>query len=132
MARTDPAVVDYAKKLLRLSLDGDDLSEERVLAVLETLRRKPPPRHRSILQAYLHEIRRQLKKSQAIIEYAGEPTTEQIEAIVQSLCGKYHRTVTPVPRENRELIAGIRVFIADDVYDLSVAGRLAALARAVH
>jgi F-type H+-transporting ATPase subunit delta len=44
---------------------------------------------------------------------------------------KYGRTVKATARPNKELLAGVRVQVGDDIYESSVAGQLAALASSV-
>jgi F-type H+-transporting ATPase subunit delta len=54
-----------------------------------------------------------------------------LSTIAAALTQKYGHKVSATSRPNPALIAGIKVSIADDVYESSVAGQLSALASAV-
>ena len=120
---------DYARKLVSLSLDeAGRISDERVNAILQVLKEKPPRQLKLILKIYLYYIKQEIRRSEAVLEYAGEIQPAAVEAIERDLSSRYHRSVSSVTRENPDLIAGLRVTIGDDVYDASVAGHLEKLA----
>jgi len=124
------ALKEKARKLVALSLDeSGQVSAERVEAVLQALRERRPPAHLPLLRLYLRAIEREERKSRAYVAYAGEPSQEALERIRSELSARYGRGIDVQASENRELIAGLRVRIADDVYDASVAGRLSLLER---
>ena len=123
---------DYARKLVSLSLDeAGRISDERVNAILQVLKEKPPRHFKLILKIYLYYVKQEIRRSEAVLEYAGEIQPAAVEAIEGDLSSRYHRSVSSVTRENPELIAGLRVTIGDDVYDASVAGHLEKLANNV-
>ncbi|MBE3589757.1 MAG: ATP synthase F1 subunit delta [Firmicutes bacterium] len=69
---------------------------------------------------------------EAVVETArelDEASRERLEAAVRRLAGD--RAVRLVVKPNPELVGGVRVRIADRVFDASVAGKLARLRRAV-
>lgn len=69
---------------------------------------------------------------EAVVETArelDEPARKELEAAVRRLAGD--RPVRLKVRTNPELVGGVRVRIADRVFDASVAGKLARLRRAV-
>lgn len=116
---------DQAKKLLRLSLDErGDLSAERVSGVLAALKKYPPRGYRLVLRAYHRVVERELRKSEAMVEHAGEISKASLQKIADQLTAQYERTISVQSAPNPKLLAGLRVRIGDDVYDSSLAGRL--------
>lgn len=131
MKKQDQAQRHYAKQLTQLSLDSDGrVSPERVSALLETLKQKSPPKLARILKLFAYYLSKEVKRGELKIEYAGSlgnSTTAELQAAFSK---KYGCELTVVAQECSDLIAGLRVHVADDVYDSSVKGRLAALAQA--
>ena len=125
-------VRELAKKLAQLSLDEEGrVLEEKVSAVLESLRANPPREHRALLRAYMERIKREIAKGVAVVEYAGKPNLAAIESLKQELVEHYGCSIEVELRENAELLAGIRVKVGDDVYEDSAATRIRPLARAL-
>lgn len=120
----DKAIREYAKKLALISLENGHISNERVSAVLETLRQSPPRKISTVLKYYAFYIRREMKKSQMQVEYAGELNASSVESLKTHFSKTYNRPLSVLTQENKKLIAGLRIHIGDDVYDSSVAGRL--------
>ncbi len=132
MAKAEKSNKDFARKLVQLSLDDGTVSEEKVEAILAVLAENPPRRFKPILKQYLRIIKQEIRKSQAVVEHCGELGEETLRNLESRLTARYSRTIQVTTRENPDLIAGIRVSIADDVYDISLAGQLETLASAVH
>ena len=124
MLNTDKRLVQYAKKLVQISIEDGRVSDERVKAIMGTFASRPPRRFKTILKLYLYYIKRELRKSQAVIEYAGSINKSSIETIERNLTSHYGRPITVTLSENQELLAGIRSSVADDVYDSTIAGSL--------
>jgi F0F1-type ATP synthase delta subunit len=123
---------ELSKKLVRLSLDDDSrVDEEKVLEVLDSLRSLPTSDQKLLLRFYLDQIKKEMEKSVAILEYAGKPSDEAIEALKQKLSLQYGRSIVVEMRKNQDLLAGIRVSVGDDVYEDSAATRLRPLIRAL-
>ena len=123
---------ELSKKLVRLSLDDESrVDEEKVLEVLDSLRTLPTSDQKLILRFYLDQIKKELEKGVAIVEYAGKPSDEAIEALKQKLSLQYGRSIDVEMRKNQDLLIGIRVSVADDVYEDSAATRLRPLIRAL-
>ena len=121
----------FAKKLAELSLEEGLVSAEKVDAVLETLRKHPSRKPKTVLKHYLYYIRQAVNRSRAVIEYSGQIDDAAIAAIERHLSQNYNRTITTATVENESLIAGFRISIGDDIFDASVAGRLNNLAKSV-
>lgn len=118
------------KQFVQLSLEGGVVSAERVAGVLAYWEKNPPARPQLVLQAYHKAIAAELAKGEAKVEHAGEVAPAALTAIAAALSKRYGRVVTMVTKPNPALLAGIRVRIADDVYESSVSGQLQALAAA--
>lgn len=123
---------DFAKKLARLSLDvGGQISAERVQSVLSSLGGQTVRARRALLKAYLHYLQIEDRRGRLLVEHAGDIAPAELEAMRDRLGKKYARTLRLETRENTALIAGLRASVADDIYESSVAGRLATLQSAL-
>lgn len=123
----DKQIKDFAKQLLKMSLDGSDVSAERVDGVLKALDKNPPRHHIALLKAYLKLVQREVAKSTAIVSHAGTLSSEATGVIAAQLSKKYGRAISTVTREDPSLIAGLRVVVDCDVYDSSVSSALSSL-----
>lgn len=127
--RPNTTTREFARRLLALSLDETgQVSEERVGAILESLSGRPPRNLKPLLKNYLHFIIREIRKGEAVVEHAGEIGAVETRKIERALRRHYGRPITCVLRAAPGLIAGVRVSVADDIYDASVAGHLEKLA----
>ncbi len=122
--QTDKKLRKFAKGLAELSLEEGVVSADKVGAVLQTLKKRPPLQLKTVLKYYLYYIKRAIDRSRAVIEYAGALDDSSIAIIHKSLTETYRRTLTLESRENPSLIAGFRIAVGDDLYDASVTGRL--------
>ena len=125
--KQDKQIKNFAKQLLQASLDSGEVSAERVDGVLKSLAKNPPRHHIATLKTYLKLVERELAKGTAVINYAGELSSDTITGIVNQLSAKYGRSITSVLREDPSLVAGLRVVVDCDVYDASIASSLASL-----
>lgn len=114
----------FVKKLVRLSFREGNICAERVRAVLQLLAQKKPSKHKKILQLYLHYIKRELNRTQALLEYTGALSDETLQVIATKLSSLYKRPISIKTRENTALLAGFRLFVDDDIYDSSLSERL--------
>lgn len=119
-----------ARKLLDLSLANGQLDQERVNGVLEYCRKQPTSLRRKLLAAYLKQVRREIQKSEALIEHAGPINQQIIASVTASLSQIAGKPISATTRENPALIAGLRIRLGDDVWDNSVADKLTKLAHA--
>ena len=125
--KQDKQIKNFAKQLLQASLDSGEVSAERVDGVLKSLAKNPPRHHIATLKTYLKLVEREVAKGTAVINYAGELSSDMIAGIVNQLSVKHGRSITSVLREDPRLIAGLRVVVDCDVYDASIASSLASL-----
>lgn len=120
---SQPAKI-FAKKLLAISLENNRVSEEKVTAILQTLKSNPPRRYKEILEIYLLKIRAELRKENATIEHSGVLSSAAVNDIKENLTKYYNRDIKVSEQNVPELLAGVRIRVADDVWDTSVLSRL--------
>jgi F-type H+-transporting ATPase subunit delta len=117
----------FARQLFQLSMEGGVVSPERVAGVLAYVEKHRPAHPAALLKAYRRLIAAELARGQAEIEHAGSVSDEMIQNIAAAMSKKYGRVIAASAKPGASLIAGLRVRVGDDVYEASVAGRLAAL-----
>lgn len=120
-------IKEFAKQLLKMSLENGEVSSERVHGVLKSLEKSGQRHQLAVLKAYLKLVEREVAKSTAVISHAGRLSPELAANVAQQLSKKYNRNIAPVTREDSSLIGGLRVVVDCDVYDASIASTLASL-----
>jgi F-type H+-transporting ATPase subunit delta len=120
-----------ARQLAQMSLVDGVVSGERVAGVLEYIEKHRPANPVQVLKAYHRFIALELAKARAVVEHAGPVSDEVLRSIEASMSRRYGRQVTATAQPNDALIGGLRVRVADDVYESSIAGQLEALAESV-
>jgi F-type H+-transporting ATPase subunit delta len=121
----------FARQLFKMSVLDGAVSADRVEGVLAYVEKHNPANPVMVLKAYQRLIAAEFAKGVALVEHAGPINDAMLSAIASSMTRKYGRNVTATAKPNRELLAGIRVHIGDDIYESSLAGQLAALAEAL-
>jgi F-type H+-transporting ATPase subunit delta len=119
-----------ARQLFKLSLVDGAVSSDRVSGVLEYIEKTRPAGTALVLQAYRQLVAAELAKSEARVEHAGSVDKAMLDGIAAQMTSRYGRSIRATAKSNPALIAGLRVKVGDDVYEASVASRLAALASA--
>ena len=131
MASGNKQIQQLARQFFKLSLVDGALSTDRVAGVLQYIEKHRPAGSVAILKAYRRLIAAEVARGQALVEHAGLAQAAALDAVSAALSRKYGRTSSWVAKRNDALIAGLRIRVGDDVYESSVAGQLAALARSV-
>ena len=119
-----PKIVFFAKKLVELSFEGDFVSEERVTAIIEVLRKNPLRNRRQTLKLYLIKLRAAMSFCEARLEYFGDIPRDTLKYLQNELEQHYSRKLILKTQENTDLLAGFRIFVGDDIWDASVAGQI--------
>lgn len=129
MAKKDKNLQKVTARLTELSRGANgNIDAGRVKTVLSELPKAfPPAQLRPILEAFYAAVARELRFSEARIEYAGTLAAGTANAIAAHFSEIYNRPIIPVATENAALLGGLRVQVGDDVYDASLAGTLARL-----
>lgn len=116
-----------AKKMTELSMEGDAISLSRVRQVLAAVKANPPRHTKQVLAYYTRFLRRAYDRNCARIEYCGTNNNGLFDSVLKTLNTHYNRKLTTEESQNNDLIAGMRVFVGDDVWDYSVQNRLETL-----
>ncbi len=128
----DIKVTQFAKKLTELSKEDGVVTEAKVAEVLGALKQVNHRHHLTILKAYLHCIHREIALQTAVVSSSTELSEENLKAIETHFTSQYKRPINAVLKQDKYLIAGVRVRVGDDVYDASIAGHLQRLAENVY
>jgi F-type H+-transporting ATPase subunit delta len=131
MATGNKQVQQLARQLFKLSVVNGELSADQVAGVLQYVEKHRPPHSLDVLKAYQRLITAEVARGQAVVEHAGAIKEALLASIAAAMTTRYGRKVSSIARRNDALLAGLRVRVGDDVYESSVAGQLAQLARAV-
>jgi len=131
MASGKKQTQQLARQFFKLSIVDGTLSADRVAGVLQYIEKHRPPRALAVLKAYQRLVAAEFARGQAVVEHAGAVSPSVLAGIAAAMTKKYQRPVASVARPAPALLAGLRVRVGDDVYESSVAGQLATLARSV-
>ncbi|HEU5081425.1 MAG TPA: F0F1 ATP synthase subunit delta [Opitutaceae bacterium] len=131
MSAANKKAQQLARQLFKLSFVDGRLSSERVAGVLEYIEKTADAHPLAVLKAYHRLVAIEVARNQAVVEHAGEVSTQTLQSIAAALSKKYNRSISAVARPNPGLLAGLRVRVGDDVYESSVAGQLGQLSQAV-
>ena len=131
MASGKKYIQQFARNLYALSLENGTLSSERVAGALAYVEKHRPAQSIQILKAYERLVAAEVARGQAIVEHAGPISDATLKSIGQAMTARYKRNVTPIAQRNDKLLAGVRVRVADDLYEQSIASQLTNLAGAV-
>jgi F-type H+-transporting ATPase subunit delta len=116
-----------AKSLFGVCRVDGVLDENRVRQVVTQVIEKKPRSYVATLHHFKRLVKLELERRSARIENAVETTPAQMNAIKANLESQYGAGLNVSFFVNPALIGGLRVKVGSDVYDGSVAGRLAAL-----
>jgi F-type H+-transporting ATPase subunit delta len=128
MASAQKQAQQLARQLFRLSVVDGEVSADRVAGALEYIEKHHPMHQHAVLTAYHRLIAAEVARGQALVEHAGPVTPQTVTDIGAKMTARYGRKVTALAKRNDALLAGVRVRVGDDVYESSVADRLASLA----
>lgn len=126
MAKKNKNLRKTTERLVELVRGNDGrIDEARVKTVLAELGKTfPPTALRPLLEAFYAAVARELRFSEARIEFAGTLPAGTAGALAAHFSALYERAISPVPVQNAALLGGVRVQVGDDVYDASLAGTL--------
>jgi F-type H+-transporting ATPase subunit delta len=116
-----------AKTLFKVCRVNGVLDENRVRQAVTQVIEKQPRSYVGTLHQFKRLVKLDLDRRTARVENAVETTPAQMDAIKANLETQYGAGLNVTFWINPELIGGLRIKVGSDVYDGSVAGRLAAL-----
>jgi len=103
------------------------LDESRVRQAVTSVIAGKPRSYVATLTHFQRLVKLDLDRRSACVENAAESTPALREAIQQNLTRRYGPGLNVTFRVNPALIGGLRIKVGSDVFDGSVAARLAAL-----
>jgi len=106
---------------------GGVLDEGRVRNAVAAVLKQKPRGYLAIVEHFKRLVKLDLDRRTARVENATETTPEQQASIRSNLERQYGAGLQLSFSVNPALIGGLRVQVGSDIYDGSVAGRLAAL-----
>lgn len=116
-----------AKSLFHAALVDGVLDEGRVRAAVTAVIERKPRGYVGTLHHFQRLVKLDLDRRTARVENAVATSPELIEYIKQSLARRYGPGLDVGFWINPELIGGLKIRVGSDIFDGSVAGRLAAL-----
>ncbi|MBC2600270.1 F0F1 ATP synthase subunit delta [Puniceicoccus vermicola] len=126
--RKNPRARKLATRLLAICRDDEGLlSADKVGEVLAALHAKPPRDYRDVLHYLAFLAEREIAASTARVTSGKALSESSIESIRSRFSAKYGRSITVENHEDPSMIAGTRVQVGDDVYEISIPSRLAAV-----
>ncbi|MDR2776754.1 MAG: F0F1 ATP synthase subunit delta [Puniceicoccales bacterium] len=120
-------------ELIKLSLGKDSLLDsERVCGIVTVLKEIYEGMElRSILWAYLANLEKFAAQTSMKIEHCGDISTSSVEALRYHFEKILKRKLSVSVKYTNDLIAGIRICIADLVIENSIAGVLSAYKKSI-
>ena len=116
-----------SKHMFNGSFTDGKLDGAKVSAIAKTVIDNKPRKYTEILKNYQRLIRVEVAKRHAVIESATELAGDMRNQLLGTLRTKYGADLTTEFKVSPELIGGLRVKIASDVWDGSIRGRLSRL-----
>ncbi|MCH8541659.1 MAG: F0F1 ATP synthase subunit delta [Opitutales bacterium] len=121
----------FARQLSAMCIEEDQVVPERVSAVLQALDKKPPREYKTVLRAFRNYLREEVAMREAVVEHAGPLEEAAQKQLADFFRQTYGRSITIVPKENKELLAGFRARVGCDTYEYSARQQLEKLSRQV-
>lgn len=121
-----------AKGLVVLSLNEEGRVEsEKINHILTELKKESTRRALPILRNFLTLIKQHIKTYEGSIEKSDSNVNSTSNLISDNISKARGKKINLVIKENKSLVAGFRVRIGDDVYEDSIASRIARLKKSL-
>ena|SRR3989344_1169064 len=117
----------FAKKLLRRSLTEDRVDPKKVTSIVQSLKELRPNNLLDIYQTYLGLLEFKIEEDTAYVETPLTPDSAWAKETDQQIKAKFPHVQEVKFVVNPSLIAGLKVQIADMVYDTSFKSKLESL-----
>lgn len=128
MAQLDNKSRKLAKRLaIHVASAGEAVRSEVEPALRALIGDRSLAERRAFTKTFLRFLERELRARRLVVEHAGSVSDEDLAEIGRAF-GVDTAGLTLEHRERSELIGGLRVIHGDNIFDASVAGRLARLA----
>lgn len=126
----DKKDIKLAHELVSFTLEaGDNAASELGPALARVLQGRSHGQKCIFTRYFSNVLRRELRKETLVIEHAGAFDDSLLKPLVDAFSSQSPRPLRVEKRENPELIGGLRIRLADNVFDASIRGRLATLTK---
>lgn len=116
-----------ARQLFRLCLVNGSVDERRVRQIVQRGAAGGRSGALGVMARFLRLVKLERRRHQATVESA-VPLTPELRASITAMLGRrYGEGTATTFADNPALIAGVRIRVGSDVFDGSIAGRLAEL-----
>ena len=121
-----------AKRLVEISLNEEGrVDPEKISSILAELRNKPMSHSLPVLRNFLSLIKTKINSYEGYLEKADPSSDSSSNLISENISQAHGKRIDFVIEENNSLIAGFRLRIGDDVYEDSIASRIARLKKSL-
>ena len=121
-----------AKRLVEISLNEEGrVDPEKINIILAELRNKPMSHSLPVLRNFLSLIKTKINSYEGYLEKPGPSSDSSSILISENISQAHGKRIDFVIEENNSLIAGFRLRIGDDVYEDSIASRIARLKKSL-
>ena len=128
----DSKSLKIAKCLVELSLNEEGRVEpEKINQILTELKNEPTRRSLPILRKFLTLIKQKINTYEGSLEKFDSNADSSSNLISDNISQARGKKINLVIKENKSLIAGFRMRIGDDVYEDSIASRIARLKKSL-
>jgi F-type H+-transporting ATPase subunit delta len=125
--RTTKDARKTSRQLLKLSFTDGKLDEGKVNQVVQSVLTEKPRHFGEVLKDYQRLVRLEVAKRHAVVESATQLNSNLSNLLITKLKSRYGDDLTIEFKTNPTLLGGLRVKLADDVWDGSVRNRLRTL-----
>jgi F-type H+-transporting ATPase subunit delta len=121
-----------AKRLVEISLNEEGrVDPEKINLILAELRNKPMSHSLPVLRNFLSLIKTKINSYEGYLEKADPSSDSSSNLISENISQAHGKRIDFVIEKNNSLIAGFRLRIGDDVYEDSIASRIARLKKSL-
>jgi F-type H+-transporting ATPase subunit delta len=121
-----------AKRLVEISLNEEGrVDPKKINLILAELRNKPVSHSLPVLRNFLSLIKTKINSYEGYLEKADPSSDSSSNLISENISQAHGKRIDFVIEENNSLIAGFRLRIGDDVYEDSIASRIARLKKSL-
>ena len=121
-----------AKRLVEISLNEEGrVDPEKINLILAELRNKPMSHSLPVLRNFLSLIKTKINSYEGYLEKPDSSSDSSSNLISENISQAHGKRIDFVIEENNSLIAGFRLRIGDDVYEDSIASRIARLKKSL-
>jgi F-type H+-transporting ATPase subunit delta len=124
---TSKKIETLAKKLLKKSLSADRVDPKKVTEIMASLKQLKPNNLLEVYKSYLDLLELKIEEQTAYVETPLAPDTAWAKELEKDLRAKFPSVTEVRFVVNPSLIAGLKVKIADMVYENSYQSRLQSL-----